>query len=351
VPAVENGFTALAQRLSGESISSLAQEANLLRGTASRVAGNKDEPAALPASAIGCALWCAFLISLAVAVTVPVVYWLGTSGSAEYSGAGEARGLLCAALFVLAPTVQLFNFSVDALITCGAVWTLACVARRMGGGKSWWLVPAGVLLTLTSFLSFGALAIGVIAAFALMLHGRAAGLPLRPLIVDLILLAAGFFVTWLLLTVVLAMQPVAIFRNAMAAHKLATLQSRSYWGWVGLNFVTFALFIGWPATVAIVAQAGGLRRWGQYSARLQEPAVSLGVATLLTMVALSFSGNVRGEVERLWMFLLPPLCAFALAGLKSANAKTAYTWGGLLLLQAVQTLFMAATLAPLVRPF
>ncbi|HVF09784.1 MAG TPA: hypothetical protein VNA16_03230 [Abditibacteriaceae bacterium] len=357
-PPLQNGFKALGQRLSGESIKSLAQEARALRETGARVAGNKETPQALPDSAIAGAIWCAFLISLIVACTVPVVYWLGSGGAASTAGerAGEARGLVCAAFFVLAPTVQLFNFTLDALIACGAVWMLACLARYLSGGKAGWLLLAGALLALTNFLSFGALAGGVIAALALALSCRGTDLPKRSLLVDLALLAAGFVALWMLLLVLLPMQPLAIFTNAMAAHQLATLKSRDYWGWAGLNFLTFALFIGWPVVVAVVAQIVRARRtkgrpWREYCALLREPPIAIGWATVLTMIALSFSGNVRGEVERLWLFLLPPLCAFAVSGFQRVETKTAYTWGGLLILQAVQTLFMAATLAPLVRPF
>jgi hypothetical protein len=73
VPTVQNGFTSLTQQLSGESIKALAKNAGMLRETAARVAGAKKSPSALPISAIACALWCAFLISLKVAFTVPVV--------------------------------------------------------------------------------------------------------------------------------------------------------------------------------------------------------------------------------------------------------------------------------------
>jgi len=350
VPAVQNGFTALTQQLSGEPIKGLAKNAAMLRETASRVAGSKTAPAALPISSIACALWCAFLISLIVACTVPVVYWLGAGSNANSDGAGEARGLLCAALFVLAPTLQLFNFTLDALIACGAVWTLACLVRRLRGGKTWWTALGGALLALTSFLSFGALAIGVIAALTLILSHAGSRSPLRPLIVELATMAAGFIAVWVMLTVMLPMQPLTIFGNAMTAHKFATLQSRDYWGWAGLNFFFFALFIGWPLAVAVAAQVG-TGRWRQYLMTLREPASALGLATLLTMVLLSLSGNVRGEVERLWMFLLPPLCAFAVVGVQRLDFKSVYIWGGLLFLQAAQTLFMAATLAPLVRPF
>jgi hypothetical protein len=69
------------------------------------------------------------------------------------------------------------------------------------------------------------------------------------------------------------------------------------------------------------------------------------------MLLLSLSGNVRGEVERLWLFLLPPFAAWAGLCLHKYGRKRPYLWsGGFIALQAAQTLIMAATLAPLVRP-
>jgi hypothetical protein len=75
----------------------------------------------------------------------------------------------------------------------------------------------------------------------------------------------------------------------------------------------------------------------------------LGVAALLLCVLLSLSGNVRGETERLWLFIAPPLCVWA------ANEYSIATSARLLIallgLQVAQTLLMAGTLAPLIRPY
>jgi hypothetical protein len=76
------------------------------------------------------------------------------------------------------------------------------------------------------------------------------------------------------------------------------------------------------------------------------------------MLLISLAGSVRGEVERLWMFLLPPLCAAAASAwipLKPGprRGKVALVGAAAVLasvLVAVQTLLMAAALAPLVLP-
>jgi hypothetical protein len=38
-----------------------------------------------------------------------------------------------------------------------------------------------------------------------------------------------------------------------------------------------------------------------------EAALAFGVAAILTILLLTLGGNVRGEVERLWLFTLAPL--------------------------------------------
>jgi hypothetical protein len=49
----------------------------------------------------------------------------------------------------------------------------------------------------------------------------------------------------------------------------------------------------------------------------------------------------------LWLFLIPPLCALAAASIAPAKNNR---WQTLLALQIVQSILMAAGLAPLVRP-
>ena len=131
----------------------------------------------------------------------------------------------------------------------------------------------------------------------------------------------------------------------MAAHRFATLQSRWYWPWVALNFVFWAGAKGWPL-VALLARGVKLYKSETLAKAVATPGVALGIATLATLLLLSLSGNVRGEVERLWLFSLAPLCVLAVARHWPPRVVAP-----LLGLQMVQTLLMAATLAPLVRPF
>jgi len=152
------------------------------------------------------------------------------------------------------------------------------------------------------------------------------------------------------------MQPIVIFRQAMAAHHFATLAARQSRDWLWLNIFLFWLFCGWPLVALCAGRAMRLAR------ERSNASTSLFGATVFVLAAMTISGGVRGETERLWMPFLPPLCVFAASALADGMAATATlksrarvleVWvcgATLLLLQAAQTLMMAAALAPLVRP-
>ncbi len=348
-PFLQTTFSGLATALTSDSIQTLATQANQSRVVAERSAGVKNPDPELSISAVGAAMWCAFLISLLLASCVPAIYFVASLGSGESTPGApdradldEARGMIAASLFALAPVLSLFAFTLDALIACGAAWTLAFVALRLRGGKIGWLLASGAMMGITSFVSFGALAIGVIAVIALLFAQR------KKAARDILVFGAGFFLMWIVLTLLFPSNPLEIFRNAMSSHSFATVQSRSRGAWIGMNLVCYAVFCGWPIIWAACAGGFGFLRNLRNPQRSLSTPVIIGVAALLTMLLLTLSGGAKGEVERLWLFLTPSLAALAAATLMQRPHGPSI--GVLLLLQAAQTLIMAAWLAPLVLP-
>ncbi len=353
-PRLQSAFEAFAEWLIGGKLDSIADTANEVREAAARSA--KAPPSqVLPVGAVSAALWSALLCSLALGLTVPAIYWIA-SGHPLQNTPNEARGLLAAALFAFAPAVGMFAFTLDALIACGAAWTLAFVAKaiasRHENGSRLWLIGAGIVLGLTSFLSIGALATGAIVVFAMLFSARRETNSARDFATGLFFFGVGFVAAWLMLLALFPMQPLAIFENAMAAHRNATLVHRTGALWPLMNLVFFLPFCGWPVVVACfaslrrnpqapLARGLGVPRGSEAGAFL------LGGAALAAIVVLTLSGNVRGEVERLWLFLVPPLCALAAASLSPERSSR---WRTLLALQIAQSILMAAGLAPLVRP-
>jgi hypothetical protein len=279
----------------------------------------------LPNAALPFALFCAALLTLAVASTTPAIFQLASAGSSD-DAARDARGLLAAGLWALSPSVQFFAFTLDALLMCVAAWSLAFYARRIGGGKPLAALIAGAVWGFGTWLSFGLLALSALFFFATGLRRRA-----RPWL-DFAWLAGGFALMWLLLLILFPTPILRVFDQAMDVHRSVTLVTRARWPWAGLNLLYFALFAGWP--LAVLALAGAWRSFRPSKNEVEEisssteqatpeaagrldgqvrdwsTSTAIGAAALLAIVLLTISGSVRGEVERLWLFLLPPLGRF-----------------------------------------
>ena len=345
-PPLQSGLTSLAQTVTGMTFDDLTMLARKSRATPSAQGIGVPVPPPLPDSAIGAALLCAILLGLSLVAALPAVYGLAAIGGGADA---EKRGLLAAGLWILAPTTNLFAFTLDALVACGAAWALYLAAlawNRMATenahpkSANFLWISSGIVLALTTFVSIGALAVAAILIAALLIYrprGAARALALG---------MGAFVLTWMILALWGGFNPLEIALNAGRAHRFATLETRNYWPWVWLNLLVWLPFIGWPI-VALLPKGVKLYKEIAPSTSFIAGGVGLGVATLGVLVLLCLSGNVRGEVERLWLFALAPVCALA-AATPTVRWKS---WALLLALQALQTLLMAATLAPLVRPF
>jgi hypothetical protein len=292
--------------------------------------------------AVGGAIFSAFLLSLPVAFCVPAIFWLATLGE-ENLKLHRARGMTAAALFAIAPTVGLFTFTIDALIAAGILWALLFLALGLEREKYFWLVLSGALAGLMCFVSFGALAVLAIMGIVVLWHRH------RSWIAALVL-ALSFVGIWGVLQAIFPMQSLLIFKQAMAAHRFATLQSRTWEMWVWINAIVFAVFAGLPLWwMSLVNAVETLRNKCRQIAIGQQ----IGIATFAVMLLLTLSGGARGEVERLWFFLIAPLAILASQHLReeSLSRKKIYLLSALLAAGCIQTILMATALGPLVRPF
>ena len=226
-PFLQNGFSGLAHTLTGEEPVKIAQESNTIRLTASRSGGAKGTPAPLPVSAVGGAIWSAFLISFCLALATPAVYRIAASRHPEADEAeivqAENRGLIAAALWALCPTANLFAFTLDAVIATGAAWTLVFLGMRWQHNQRGWLLACGITMALTSFVSFGALATGLILVVSTvyLLWQRDGKIDVAALVKEGLLIAIGFVLTWFFIIAIFPFSPLHVFGQAMEAHRLA----------------------------------------------------------------------------------------------------------------------------------
>jgi hypothetical protein len=212
----------------------------------------------------------------------------------ELGEAGERVAVVC---WALAPvTVLYLATSADAMwapVLAGA----ALAADRGLRRRSWpWTLAGGGLLWLASMLTFAAvlvlpfLAVRALAVQAADGWGRV--LRWAAATTGVVLGLAGLLQLTTGYDVLAAVAAVDDFWS----HAPGTEQ-RVWWVWIFGDLVAFAVTLGLPLTAALVARLVAVvreRAWGSFEA-----------ATLATLLAAACWGHTRGEVERMWQFLVP----------------------------------------------
>jgi methylthioxylose transferase len=247
----------------------------------------------------------------------------------ELGEEGERIAVVC---WALAPvTVLYLATSADAMwapVLAGS----ALAADRGLRRRSWpWTLAGGVLLWLASMLTFAAvLVLPFLAVRALAVRAADGwGWVLRwaAATTAVVLGLAGLLRATTGYDVVAAVAAVDDFWS----HAPGTTQ-RVWWVWIFGDLIAFAVILGFPLTAALVARLAGAfreRAWGSFEA-----------ATLAALLAAACWGHTRGEVERMWQFLVPFAVVVAVRQLLRWRAGLPLV-AGLLLGQAVaiQVLF------------
>jgi len=243
--------------------------------------------AGLDAIGLGGAGWAAAVMIAGYAVGV--VSLLVTVRSL----AGERPARLAAPFVVLAPAAVYAATSADAFFAGVALLGLALftlAGERRGVAGHGLAIAAGVVLGWALFLSYGFVLLAVPVVGVAVVRRRWRPLLLAGVGVGLVVagfLGAGFW--WL---------------DGLRATHVEYLRGvggrRPYGYFVFANLAAFAVVIG-PATAAAIARmdrSGGRGRW------LVMPALGLA-----TVVLADVSGLSKAEVERIWLFLVPPVVA------------------------------------------
>lgn len=299
--------------------------------------------------ALATAILASYLLGALGCLTVLVVF------AALRACVGDQRALVAAVLMALAPSLVMYFPMLDQLIALlGALMLAAVVSsvRRPG-----WGVVAGLVGAAALFVSLGALALVASAGVALLLHAALpAAVPRPPLprvpagALALGALAGGL-VAGLAAWYLIGVDTVGVLRTGLWQHSEIAGPSgyRSYHIWVWMNLVEFGIFLGLPATLAVVWAVpqviGHLRAQGG----LQLPAC-LTAGALVVLALLDLSGIVRGETSRIWLFFAPYLVPAAAATIlpEERELRPCLT---ALALSALQLLIMSWTLQPLIRPY
>ena len=264
--------------------------------------------------------------------------WLPRSASGGRPGtrrAGRGGGAMGGCLLgALAPVTVLYvATSADAMWAPVLAGGALAADRGLRRRSWWWTVAGGVLLWLASMLTFAAvlvlpfLAVRALATWAagvgespgdrawrrvLRWAGATSAVVLG--LAATLWLATGY-------DVVATVQAVQRFWSTAPG-----TQQRIWWVWAFADLVAFAAILGFPLAAALVVRLRDVAReraWGSFEA-----------ATLASLVVAAAWGHTRGEVERMWQFLVPFAVVIATRQLLRWRVSLPLV-AGLLLAQAV----------------
>ncbi len=310
-------------------------EESLQREVGRAVARGRKAPSDPPAA--GTLVLLALLLPLLSALTAWPLHRLAVGLGLEPGAA-----LLAAALWLTVPARAVFTPSLDQALPLLAVTAAWLAATSTRGTGVWRGLVAGAFLGLAVFFSYGYLTVvPLVGLLALAPKDEGETVPrvwLRATRWDQgLLLAAGFLLPWIALALFAGYDPLASFQAAMDQHRAIAVTSRSYGTWLAWNPYDLLLLLG-PA-VLVPAAASLVFRNGRRTGRPAFRVLAWGWWTLLLL--LLFSGTVRGEVGRIWLFLMPFACVLA-AGDAARRWGARGLWSGLLLVLEIALLLVLA---------
>jgi hypothetical protein len=250
-------------------------------------------------------LWPGLLGAAVLTVLAGGLGVLVTAGLAADEDAGLDRWAV--ACWALAPATVLYvATSADGMwapVLAGGL----LAAHRGLWRRSWaWTAAGGVLLWLASMLTFAAVLVLPFLAVRALARWRD---------------DRGWVLRWAGATTLVVLGLAALLAAATGYDVLATVAainrfwsvapgtSRAYLTWTYGNLIAFAAILGAPLAAGLVAGVwDALRRraWGSFE-----------VATLASLVAGALWGHTKGEVERMWQFLVPLAVVVAVRRLRA----------------------------------
>lgn len=236
----------------------------------------------------------------------------------------EEAARLATLLLTTLPSLLLFAPKVVQLYPPLVLLLFLALVRGLERPSAGWLLLAGGLYGLLTFLSLGNLALALpIGLYGLLDLWRNGRFTWRNSLATAVPLAFGGLSIWLFYWVGWGVPPWAIIQTGLGQHyELVTLHRRYDW-WLVWNLVDLLVFAGWPLLLgAGLALGTAVTRLRAHHLTAVD---QLTLALFSLLLVLNLSGAARGEVGRLWLFWLPLLVIVAAGGLAAWLPRRAWS--------------------------
>jgi methylthioxylose transferase len=235
------------------------------------------------------------------------------AGSLARDELGEEGGRWALTAWALSPVVLLYvATSADAVFAVALGAAVLAAHRGLVRRSARWTLAGGVGLWAASMLTYSSalllVFLGVRAAGRLRAD-RAWVLRWAALSAGAVLALAG--VCWL----ATGYDPVAAVRAVAAVYRSSPGSAGRPWlPWVPGDLLAFGGMLGLPLLAALAARAAGVVRERAWT--------SVDAAAFATLLAAASWGFTRGEVERIWQFLVPLALVAAVRQLLAWRARS-----------------------------
>lgn len=257
-------------------------------------------------------------------VALPVAWLVRQRHSRRAAVAAASMSLLVPAATLLAPAVDSVYPTFATLIVA-----LSYYAGRPGAWPA--AALAGALIGVGMLFSLSYLVVAAICA--IMVAWRAAQ-GRRATIAAMIAAPSAWLCVLLTTWLVLGYRMWESWRvNLTKNHEFNLYSGCTYAAWLPVNLAEFCVAIGIPVVTFLLARASGaMTRKGR---RPADPVAAAWGATLVLLAVLCLN---RGEIARLWLFLMPLGAAFSVESLDLRSKAQRAVLAGVLLLQTMEGL-------------
>ena len=220
-----------------------------------------------------------------------------------------------AVLLILAPSMALFAAHWAHFYTLLALIALYFLYRGLLSWSWWPMLLAGLLVSAATFLSFSNLTLVALMGITIVVYWFVTFMAQahswskylhdnwRIITIQMVAFALGGLSVWLVYYLRYGVTFIEVYSQGLLSHTDIT-GYRTYWIWLGYNLFDFFLFLGIPLVIATIMMI--FRQFSRRSgaARYVPQTIPFWAFTF-TILALNLSGISKGEVARLWMFLVP----------------------------------------------